>query len=153
LQGQTLTLPQRQQLPPPRRVTTTGRSRRLYPREERPNGSETTPRGTATTGFGECLGGPRGEIQAQAQALAQLMTPARVAGPTSPNGIIEVQTAPWNSQNSAVSHSRDSHFISTASAQSPSSYPASPPRLCPLWQSPRTASEVAVRIANRRLVG
>ena len=31
LQGQTLTLPQRQQLPPPRRVPTSGRSRGLYP--------------------------------------------------------------------------------------------------------------------------
>jgi hypothetical protein len=33
---------------------------------------------------------PRGRIQAWVQALAQPMTPARVAGPGSPNGAMEV---------------------------------------------------------------
>jgi hypothetical protein len=34
---------------------------------------------------------PREQIQALAQALAQPMTPVRVAGPGSPNGLIEVE--------------------------------------------------------------
>src|SRR5205085_796081 len=60
------------------------------PREKRPNGPETTPHGAATTGFGGCPGGPGGQIQALAQALAQPMTPVRVAGLGSPNSVTEV---------------------------------------------------------------
>jgi len=45
--------------------------------------------------------GPRGQIQAQAQELAQPITPARVAGLGGPNGAIEAQLKSYYSTNGA----------------------------------------------------
>jgi hypothetical protein len=85
LQGQTLTLPQRQQLPPPRRVLTSGRYRTLYPGRSAQTGLR-LPRRRRNNRLPGVPRRPRGQIQ----ALAQPMTPARVAGPGSPNGVTEV---------------------------------------------------------------
>jgi len=93
LQEQTLTLPQRQQLPPPRRVPTSGRFRRLYPGRNAQTGLRLPPR-RRNNRLRRVPRRPRGQIQAQAQAqtqaLAQPITPARVAGPGSPNSVIKV---------------------------------------------------------------
>jgi hypothetical protein len=59
------------------------------PREERLNGPETTPAAPQQQAWGEPRRS-RGQIQALAQALAQSMIPARVAGPGSLNGVTEV---------------------------------------------------------------
>jgi hypothetical protein len=79
----------------------------------------------------------KGQTQALAQALAQSITPARVAEPASPNGIIEVQTAPWNSQNSAVSHSRDSHSCQLQVLNPRVATLHLPPPLLPPWHPAR----------------
>jgi hypothetical protein len=68
LQGQTLTLPQRQQQPPPRRVPTSGRYRRLYPERSAQTGLRLPPRRRHNRLQGVSRR-PRGQIQAQAQAL------------------------------------------------------------------------------------
>jgi hypothetical protein len=71
------------------------------PRDERPNGPETTP---AAPRQQEASGGSQGAQGAdigQAQALAQPITPARVAGPGSLNGVIEIQLQSNYSANGA----------------------------------------------------
>jgi hypothetical protein len=100
------TLPLRQQLPlsPPPRVLISDRSRRLYPRMSVQTGLRPPPRrrrNNRLRGVPRRPRRPRGQIQAQAQALAQPITPARVAGPGSPNGAIEAQLESYYSANGA----------------------------------------------------
>jgi hypothetical protein len=71
------------------------------PRDERPNGPETTPAAPpqqeASGVFQEAQGADIGA----AQALAQPITPATVAGPGSLNGVIEIQLQSNYSANGA----------------------------------------------------
>jgi len=69
------------------------------PWDERPNRPETTPAAPPQQQASGVPRRPRGQIQAQAQA--QLITPARVTGPRSLNGVIEVQLQPNYSANGA----------------------------------------------------
>jgi hypothetical protein len=87
LQGQNLPLRQQLPLPPPPRVPTSGRSRRLYPGMR----AQTDLRPPRRRRRNRLRGIPRRQMQALAQALAQPTTPARVVGPGSLNGVIEVQ--------------------------------------------------------------
>jgi len=68
------------------------------PRDERPNRPETT---SAAPPQQETFGGVPRRPRRQIQTLAQAITLARVAGPGSPNGVIEMQLQSNYSANGA----------------------------------------------------
>jgi len=61
------------------------------PRDERPNRPETTSAALPQQETSGVPRKPRRQIQALALALAQPITLARVEGPGSPNGVIEMK--------------------------------------------------------------
>jgi hypothetical protein len=96
LQGQTLTLPQRQQLLPPRRVPTSGRSRRLYPRRSAQTGLRlppAAPQQQASGGAQEAQGADTGagaDTDTDAGAVNDTHKSSRARKPKRHLGIVRI---------------------------------------------------------------